>query len=76
MKDNILRLNELTKRCGLSRPTIYRLIKRGEFPKQIKLTNKSSGWSSEEIDNWISEKLGQRDNERQVKNDCGGSEVC
>jgi prophage regulatory protein len=44
--DRILRMPEVMKVVGLSRPQIYLLISRNEFPKQIKLTpgGKASGW--------------------------------
>ncbi len=44
-----------------SSATIYRLIKRGEFPKQIKLSERSSGWILEEIYSWLDQKKKSRD---------------
>ena len=33
----IIRLPEVMQTVGLSRPSIYRLMKLGEFPQQVKL---------------------------------------
>ena len=44
-----------------SAATIYRLISQGEFPKQIKLAERSSGWLLEEVYNWIDQKKDERD---------------
>lgn len=55
MENNIqvLRLSDVVKKTGLSRGTIYLKIKSGDFPKQIKLGPRSSGWYLHEIESWI-----------------------
>ena len=45
----------------LSSATIYRLIAKGEFPKQIKLSERSSGWLLDEIHAWLDKKIDIRD---------------
>lgn len=52
----VLRLRDVIKMTGLSRSTLYKLIIKGQFPKQIHLTPRTSGWLSSEIEEWISEK--------------------
>ena len=42
-------------------PTIYRLMAKGQFPKQIKLSERSSAWFTEEIYNWLETKKNIRD---------------
>lgn len=49
----ILRRREVQERTGLSKPSIYREIKRGEFPRPLKLGPRSGGWRSDEISDWI-----------------------
>lgn len=44
----------------LSAASIYRLIKKGEFPKQIKLGERSSGWILEEVEQWIENRINNR----------------
>ena len=53
---NVIKLPELRELTTFSNSTIYRLIKEGVFPKQIKLSERTSVWSMEEIDNWFQEK--------------------
>ena len=56
-----IKLAQVKELTTFSSATIYRLIKKGEFPKQIKLTEKSSGWLLEEIYDWLDEKINARD---------------
>jgi prophage regulatory protein len=49
----ILRLKDVITRTGLSRPTIYRLIARGEFPRQVELGPNSVGWRADKVQEWI-----------------------
>jgi len=57
----ILRLPEVIKVTGLSRSGIYQLIASQQFPKQIKLGARASGWIESEILEWISKKIADRD---------------
>ena len=56
-----IKLAQVKELTTFSSATIYRLIKKGEFPKQIKLAKRSSGWLQEEIYNWLEEKKNARD---------------
>lgn len=49
----ILRLGEVKELVGLSTSSIYRLIKDGRFPAQIKLGKHASGWHDSAIQEWI-----------------------
>ena len=44
--DRILRIKTVLQMTGLSRSTLYRKVQRGEFPKQIKLSERCAGWRS------------------------------
>ena len=57
----LIKLPAVKRITTFSSATIYRLIDKGEFPKQIKLTERSSAWSLEEIYNWIDQKKDERD---------------
>lgn len=61
--DFILRRPKVEKRTGLSRSTIYLLIKKGTFPKPIKLGERSVGWVEAEVDAWLEGRIQQRDAE-------------
>lgn len=52
-----LRLPEVVRRLGVSRPTIYRMIAAGQFPKPRKLGGRVSVWSSSELDDWLHHKF-------------------
>jgi prophage regulatory protein len=60
MDNQIIKLPAVIKLSALSSATIYRLIKKGEFPKQIKLSERSSGWLLSEVEQWLEEKINKR----------------
>lgn len=56
----ILRIREVQARIGgISRNELYRRIRRGQFPRQIKLGEKSSGWLEHEVEAWIQQKIAE-----------------
>jgi prophage regulatory protein len=57
MNRSIQRLPEVKARTGLSRSTIYLKIKDGSFPSPIQLSTRAVGWPSDEIDQWIEERI-------------------
>jgi len=56
----IIKLPEVKVITTFSRSTIYRLIDMGEFPKQIKLAERSSGWIKQEVEDYIENKINNR----------------
>ena len=46
--------------CGLSRSTIYDLISREAFPKQISLGGKNVAWAQSEITTWMADRITER----------------
>ena len=60
MEPRILRMPELTRQVGLSRATIYRLLRNHRFPRPIRLGERAVGWRTKDIDGWIA----NRDNSR------------
>lgn len=56
MNQRLIRLPQVKSMVGLGRSSIYDKIKRGEFPRQIKL-GRSSGWVEAEVQTWISEQI-------------------
>ena len=57
--DPILRMPDVQYQVGLSKSTIYALIKKGEFPKQICIGNRARGWLRSEINRWKQERIAQ-----------------
>jgi len=59
----IIRLPQVIQKTGLSRSSIYSAIADKAFPAQLKLTQRSSGWLESEVDQWISDRVADRDSE-------------
>ena len=65
----LLRFPAVRERTGLSRSTIWRLERRGEFPKHRRIAPNIVAWSEPEISRWIEERLGSdglRDSEAEL----------
>lgn len=56
MNEKIIRLPKVKEMVGLGTTSIYDKMKRGEFPKQIKL-GRLSGWVESEIQAWITQRI-------------------
>jgi len=54
---HILRMPNVKSRTGLSRSTIYAMIKDNRFPKYISLGARSVGWLESEIEAWIESRI-------------------
>ena len=61
--DSILRAPQVCERIGLSRPTLWRLVRSGEFPGPIPLTTggRAVGWSSNEVAAWLEGRVRSRE---------------
>lgn len=53
----IYRMPDIFSTTGLKSSTIYKLVRNKEFPPPIKLTSRSSGWLSHDIDRWLESRL-------------------
>ena len=49
----ILRLPAVLELTGLSRTTIWRMVKRGEFPQPVALGARARGWRASEVQEWM-----------------------
>lgn len=56
-----LRLNTVKAITGLSRSTIYEMMNKGLFPQKVSLGANSVAWVSSEIEQWIDDRISQRD---------------
>ncbi|SDJ15162.1 helix-turn-helix transcriptional regulator [Lutimaribacter saemankumensis] len=52
-QESLLRRHMVEARTGLSRSTIYDWMKRGEFPKPVKLGARLVAWRESEINAWL-----------------------
>ncbi len=53
MNQKILRLKAVQDWTGLSRSTVYAMLKDGKFPQSVKLGLRSVGWYESDIQGWI-----------------------
>ena len=60
MYKKIIKLTDVQNITTFSRSTIYRLISQGKFPKQIKLSERSSGWLEQEVLDYLDDCINNR----------------
>jgi prophage regulatory protein len=53
----ILRRKQVEVRTGLSRSTIYAMMRDGSFPAPVALGAKAVGWLQSEVEQWIAERI-------------------
>lgn len=56
MSQRLIRLPQVKDMVGLGTTAIYDKIKKGEFPKQVKL-GRLSGWVESEVQAWIGQQI-------------------
>lgn len=59
--NRLIRLREVLAATGLARSTLYLLISQNKFPKPVKLTERTVAWPQDEIQEWIDERIEDRD---------------
>ena len=57
----LIKLKEVIEKTSLGRSTIYEFMTKGTFPKQVSLGAKSVAWVESEVDDWIMERIGERE---------------
>lgn len=61
VNSRVIRLPEVKSLTGISRSQIYELIKKGKFPRQINLGARAVGWVESEVQEWIQQRIADRD---------------
>jgi prophage regulatory protein len=51
--DRFMRLDEVLHTTGIGRNTVYRRMREGTFPKQVKLGPNSVAWRQSDIATWM-----------------------
>ncbi|MBE0472038.1 MAG: AlpA family transcriptional regulator [Methyloprofundus sp.] len=59
----LIRIAAVKNLTGISKSHIYLLASKGDFPKPIKLGERSVAWVQEEVETWIENRISQRDGE-------------
>jgi prophage regulatory protein len=57
-----VRLAEVLRTTGLPRATLYELIDKRRFPRQVRLGGKAVGWIEGEVQDWLQARISERDN--------------
>lgn len=52
----LLRIEEVKDKTGLSRTTIWRREREGDFPQRVKLGESAVAWREDEIEDWIEDR--------------------
>lgn len=55
--ESLLRLPEVRRLTGLSRSQLYTLVRRGEFPSQVKISERCSCWIESEVRGFIADRI-------------------
>ncbi len=48
----LLRVKDVERELGISRTTIWRLVKAGTFPPPLRITSKAIAWRRSDIEAW------------------------
>ena len=54
---DLIKIKEVIEMTGLSRSSIYRFVKLGEFPKPINLSSRSVAWVRGSVEEWVLDKI-------------------
>ena len=57
MVDRIMRKGEVCGVLGLSKSTIYAMIKDGRFPAPTRIGQRASGWPESKVSKWIADRV-------------------
>lgn len=60
MPNTIIKIDSVKKLTTFSESTIYRLAAKDEFPRPIKLSERSSGWLEKEVLDYLEERIKNR----------------
>jgi len=58
--DRLLTMKEVVVLTRMSKPTVYKLIREGRFPQQIRICDNKVAWLQSEILDWISRRAEAR----------------
>jgi prophage regulatory protein len=56
----VLRKKQVLRMIGLSASTVYSMQKAGVFPQPIKLSPRTTGWLTSDIERWLASRAAER----------------
>ena len=57
---HVIRIKDLVTRLSISRSTILRLEKQGDFPRHFKLSARTTCWKLSDIDEWLQKRKAEK----------------
>jgi len=54
--ERLLRLDEVEKKTGYKRPSIYNKVREGTFPAPVDLGGRATAWRQSDIEQWIAQR--------------------
>ena len=57
-----MRIDEVVGITAMSKTTIYRWSRQGQFPPPVKISHISTAWIKSEVDEWVKSKIDARNN--------------
>lgn len=60
-RDRLLRLPEVEAASGLRKSTVYLLMKRGEFPRCVRITPRCVAWPESKVLQWVQDRIAGAD---------------
>ena len=70
MTETFLRIAEVERVTGLPRATIYEMVGKGRFPRQVRLSPRAVGWLESEISEWQATRIAERDSKEGARAAC------
>ncbi|MEM1235121.1 MAG: AlpA family transcriptional regulator [Pseudomonadota bacterium] len=58
--DRLLTVREVAERTRLSRATIYKMVRDGDFPRQVQIGANKVAWLRSEVEAWIQSRADAR----------------
>jgi prophage regulatory protein len=59
MSQSLIRIPEVQRRTGYSKPWIYRLIQQKRFPAPVKIGTRAIAFVESEIDEWVAKRIAE-----------------
>lgn len=59
MAKRVLRVKEVLRLLGISRTTLFRLRRKGDFPPAVRLSTTAIGFMAEDVSDWVNSRLGK-----------------
>ncbi len=57
MMRRLIKIDEVARRTATPKASIYWRIQRNEFPRPVKVGERSSAWLEEEVEQWIEARI-------------------